>query len=95
MTTLFSSETPLIKSEAFLSYIVKIKGLEMKFWAKKKKEKRKKRRYNEMRKYQSNGHVLKFEVWPYELNEKQFPPAHQWLKVGNRLNRCHCLGNGS
>ena len=42
MTTLFSSETPLIKSEAFLFYIVKIKGLEMKFWAKKKKEKRKK-----------------------------------------------------
>ena len=40
MTTLFSSETPLIKSEAFLSYIVKIKGLEMKFWAKKKKEKK-------------------------------------------------------
>ena len=48
-----------------------------------------------MRKYQSNGHVLKFEVWPYELNEKQFPPAHQWLKVGNRLNNCHCQGNGS
>ena len=44
MTTLFSSETPLIKSEAFLSYIVKIKGLEMKFWAKKKKEKRKKKK---------------------------------------------------
>ena len=38
MTTLFSSETPLMKSEAFLSYIVKIKGLEMKFWATKKYE---------------------------------------------------------
>ena len=53
MTTLFSSETPLIKSEAFLSYIVKMKGLEMKFWAKKKKEKKKKEKKEDIMKWEN------------------------------------------